>query len=84
MEKTEKNKNDNLCYICHKKQINIRVMPCGHAYLCRRCAMKMASGKCRKCHEYYIDVKGIPPGEPINDSDDDNDEKYNNSNIYKF
>ena len=80
MEKNEKNKNDNLCYVCHKNQINIRVMPCGHAYLCRKCAMKMASGKCRKCHDYYIDVKGILPGEPLSDdSDDDNDEKSDNN-----
>ena len=34
--------------------------------------MRMASGKCKICHDFYLDVKGIIPGESLdNDSDDD-------------
>ena len=75
MEKNEQKKDDNLCYVCHKNQINIRVIPCGHAYLCRKCAMRMASGKCKICHEFYLYVKGIIPGEPLNDEDDESNDE---------
>ena len=78
MEKSNQKEEDNLCYVCHKNLINIRVMPCRHAYLCRRCSMKMASGKCKICHDFYLFVKGIIPGEPLNyDSDENEDEKKN-------
>ena len=78
MEKDNQKEDDKLCYVCHKNLINIRVIPCGHAYLCKRCSMKMASGKCKICHEFYLFVKGIMPGEPLKiDSDEDEDEREN-------
>ena len=75
MEKNEKKENDYLCYVCHKNLINIRVMPCRHAYLCKKCSMRMASGKCKICHDFYLYVKGILPGEPLNSDSDDDDEE---------
>ncbi len=75
MEKVKQKDKDDLCYVCHKNAINIMVMPCMHAYLCKKCAMRMASGKCKICKEFYIDVKGIIPGEPINNyNNEDEDE----------
>ena len=75
MEKDGQKKDDNLCYVCKKNKICIRVLPCRHAYLCRRCAMRMASGKCKICHEFYLYVKGMIPGEPLDNEDSDSNDE---------
>ena len=80
MEKNNQKVDDKLCYVCHKNLINFRVMPCRHAYLCKRCSMKMASGKCKICHDFYNFVRGIMPGEPLNYDSDDEDEKEESKN----
>ena len=75
MEKDGQKKDANLCYVCKKNKICIRVLPCKHAYLCRRCAMRMASGKCKICHEFYLYVKGMIPGEPLDNEDNDSNDE---------
>ena len=67
MENQESPEN-SLCWVCKKNEITFRVMPCRHAYLCKRCSMKMASGgKCKICKEFFVECKKILPGEPLND-----------------
>ena len=56
-------KENLICIVCHKNPIEYRVMPCRHAYLCKKCSMKMASGgKCKICHEFFVECKRILPG----------------------
>ncbi|MCQ2815662.1 MAG: hypothetical protein MJ252_00200 [archaeon] len=62
MEKKEEEKEeqDTICRVCKKEKVTYRVMPCGHAYLCKKCSMKMASGgKCKICHEFFVECKRI-------------------------
>lgn len=59
---------ERLCFVCKKNEITFRVMPCGHAYLCKKCSMKMASGgKCKICHEFFVECKRVLPGEPLSE-----------------
>ena len=82
MEGGEQKDNNNLCYVCKKNDISYRVMPCRHAYLCKKCSMKMASGgKCKICHEFFVECKRILPGEPLNP--DNEKEKDDNSDDEK-
>ena len=76
----EGKQDNNLCYVCKKNEITFRVMPCRHAYLCKKCSMKMASGgKCKICHEFFVECKKILPGEKLNpEEEDDDDEKKDN------
>ena len=76
---------DNMCIVCHKNPISYRVMPCRHGYLCKKCSMKMASGgKCKICHEFFVELKRILPGEPLKPENEKekekNDDKDNDSN----
>ena len=72
-------KNNNLCLVCKKNEITYRVMPCRHGYLCKKCSMKMASGgKCKICHEFFVECKRILPGEPLNPENEK--EKEDNPN----
>ena len=78
MESGENQNNGNLCYVCKKNEITYRVMPCRHGYLCKKCSMKMASGgRCKICHEFFVECKRILPGEPLN-QEKEKDEKDNN------
>ena len=64
MEKREKNIEDDICKVCKKEKISYRVMPCRHAYLCKKCSMKMASGgKCKICKEFFVECQRILPDE---------------------
>ena len=80
MEGGEQKEKNNLCFVCKKNEITYRVMPCRHGYLCKKCSMKMASGgRCKICHEFFVECKKILPGEPLNpekekEEDDDDDE----------
>ena len=66
MEKEEKNIEDDICKVCKKEKISYRVMPCRHAYLCKKCSMKMASGGiCKVCHEIFVECQRILPGDEI-------------------
>ena len=72
-------KNNNLCLVCKKNEITYRVMPCRHGYLCKKCSMKMASGgKCKICHEFFVECKRILPGEALNPENEK--DKEDNSN----
>ena len=69
-------KENLICIVCHKNPIEYRVMPCRHAYLCKKCSMKMASGgKCKICHEFFVECKRILPGESLNPEDDKKEEE---------
>ena len=64
-EKKE-DQHDNICLVCKKNPICYRVMPCRHAYLCKKCSMKMASGgKCKICHEFFVECQRILTGDEI-------------------
>jgi hypothetical protein len=64
-EKKEE-QHDNICLVCKKNPICYRVMPCRHAYLCKKCSMKMASGgKCKICHEFFVECQRILTGDEI-------------------
>ena len=64
-EKKEE-QHDNICLVCKKNPICYRVMPCRHAYLCKKCSMKMASGgKCKVCHEFFVECQRILTGDEI-------------------
>ena len=64
MEKEEKNIEDDICKVCKKEKISYRVMQCRHAYLCKKCSMKMASGgKCKICKEFFVECQRILPDE---------------------
>ncbi len=69
----------DICYVCHKNKINFRVEPCRHAYLCKKCSMKMMSGKCKICHEFYDGGSTILPGEPLNLYSDEEEDKEDDS-----
>ena len=63
MEGGEKTDNNNLCFVCKKNEITYRVMPCRHEKKKKKCSMKMASGgKCKICHEFFVECKRILPG----------------------
>ena len=65
-EEEKKEEEDNICKVCKKNPICYRVMPCRHAYLCKKCSMKMASGgKCKICHEFFVECQRILPGDEI-------------------
>ena len=41
-------------------QVSHRCDPCGHAILCKKCAMKMATGgKCMRCGEFFVQLKRV-------------------------
>ena len=78
-EKKEE-QHDNICLVCKKNPICYRVMPCRHAYLCKKCSMKMArhaylckkcsmkmasGGKCKICHEFFVECQRILTGDEI-------------------
>ena len=64
-EKKEE-QHDNICLVCKKNPICYRVLPCRHAYLCKKCSMKMASGgKCKICHEFFVECQRILTGDEI-------------------
>jgi hypothetical protein len=52
--------NNNLCWICKKDEIVYACMPCRCEILCKKCAMKMATGgKCKQCKELFSECKKI-------------------------
>ncbi|KAI9006051.1 hypothetical protein BC832DRAFT_556014, partial [Gaertneriomyces semiglobifer] len=48
------------CHVCQKSPIAYAAVPCGHASLCKQCAMKQATGgKCRVCHQLFGELRKI-------------------------
>ncbi|TPX56660.1 hypothetical protein PhCBS80983_g04379 [Powellomyces hirtus] len=48
------------CRICNKEPTSYAPTSCGHATLCRACAMKQATGgKCRECGEMFMEVRRV-------------------------
>ncbi len=48
------------CIICRKNKLEYMCMPCRCKILCKKCAMKMASGgKCRNCKNFFVECKRI-------------------------
>lgn len=53
-------KKEEMCLVCKKEKVCYRVMPCRHAYLCKKCSMKMASGgKCKICKEFFVECQRL-------------------------
>jgi hypothetical protein len=61
MEANSKSETDTkLCLVCDKSVIEYSCMPCRCEILCKKCAMKMATGgKCKKCKELFTECKRI-------------------------
>ena len=65
MEKDQSSSNGNsnsdvVCLVCHKDKIEYMCMPCRCNVLCRKCAMKMATGgKCKICKELFSELKRV-------------------------
>ncbi len=52
--------NKVLCLVCNKDEMEYMCMPCRCNTLCRKCAMKMATGgKCKVCKELFSELKRI-------------------------
>lgn len=48
------------CVLCKKAKIEYMCMPCRCNILCKKCAMKMATGgKCRNCKELFVECRRI-------------------------
>ena len=51
-----------LCAKCTSECVEFMSVPCRCFQVCRKCAMKMATGgKCKFCKEYFTGFKGIIP-----------------------
>jgi hypothetical protein len=49
------------CFYCNADEASYRTVPCGCAILCKKCAMKMATGGiCKVCRRLYTSMKQIP------------------------
>jgi hypothetical protein len=63
MEKDKNSDCDNInifCLVCHKDKIEYMCMPCRCSVLCRKCAMKMATGgKCKICKELFSELRRV-------------------------
>jgi len=52
--------NHSECMICKRDKVEYMCFPCRCKILCKKCAMKMASGgKCRKCTKLFVQCKRI-------------------------
>ena len=61
-----------LCLICGKEPIGYACEPCGCAILCKRCAMRMATGgKCKQCGKFFIQCSRYEGPAPVDSSDDE-------------
>lgn len=60
------------CRICAKEPVGYECNPCGCAILCRRCAMRVATGgKCKQCGKFFISVRRVQAVPPSSDEDSD-------------
>lgn len=66
MEINSDNDNDSIefetkiCIICKdsEKKVEYMCMPCRCKILCKKCAMKMATGgKCKNCKKLFVECK---------------------------
>ncbi|MBW0563738.1 hypothetical protein O181_103453 [Austropuccinia psidii MF-1] len=60
-EEEEEEEEQNLpidCYVCHQSPAIYAPLGCKHRTLCKRCAMKQATGgKCKKCGQMFFQLK---------------------------
>ncbi|KAI9600834.1 hypothetical protein H4Q26_000628 [Puccinia striiformis f. sp. tritici PST-130] len=50
------------CFVCDSSFATYGPLGCQHRTLCKRCAMKQATGgKCKKCGEMFFQLKIWPP-----------------------
>ncbi|KAF8067392.1 hypothetical protein HT031_002440 [Scenedesmus sp. PABB004] len=48
------------CAACKTAPIAYACVPCGHSTLCRRCAMRQATGgKCKACGELFGELRRV-------------------------
>ena len=54
--------SSKICLVCHKNTIEYCGLCCGKPSLCKRCAMKQATGgRCRVCSVMFGQLKRIDP-----------------------
>lgn len=59
-KKEDDEQNNRLCLCCKKNPIEYSCVPCNCHTLCKRCAMKMATGgKCKICKELFVGLRRI-------------------------
>ncbi len=49
-----------VCLRCKEKPVEFKCMPCGCPTVCKKCAMKMATGgKCKTCRQWFTEWKKV-------------------------
>lgn len=57
---SEDKKIPDVCLVCKKEAVMYKCYPCGCPILCRKCAMKMASGGyCKSCKQMFVELQRI-------------------------
>ena len=60
MDENKENIDNKNCIICKIGKIEYMCMPCRCQILCKKCAMKMATGGiCKICKEMFAEAKRI-------------------------
>lgn len=64
------------CMACKKSPPAMRSTPCGCYSVCKKCAMKMATGgKCKTCKQFFTGFSSKESSDVGDDDDDDDDSK---------
>jgi hypothetical protein len=59
-ETTCKETKSDKCYLCHESEITFMCLPCRCECLCKKCAMKIATGgKCKICQKFFSGLRKI-------------------------
>ena len=81
---TSLEKMPDACMKCSAQDMGlVYSYPCGCYSVCRKCAMKLATGgKCKTCKQFYTSFTSThtPKSNPSTDSDDEGDANNNNNN----
>lgn len=52
--------DDELCYVCHTNKSVYAPINCRHLTLCKKCAMKQATGgRCKVCKILFSELKKV-------------------------
>eukprot|EP00957_Ditylum_brightwellii_P120502 9193907-Ditylum_brightwellii.AAC.1 len=69
----QQNEMPNICMRCKDSPKTMWSVPCGCYGVCRKCAMKMATGgRCKTCKEFFTGFGSSAPSE-ADDGDSDID-----------
>lgn len=72
---------ENMCLVCKKEAIEFCGLPCLHPTLCKKCAMKQASGgKCKVCKQFFTELRRTNrKHDPRDEEDEEDDPPRNNA-----